>query len=130
MPHYLLTVGEKEDWNRFLSKLPNEQQDIYFRPEYYELYENNGEGKAMCFVFVCEDEIALYPFLINSVNNLGYDLTDEYFDIQGAYGYNGVATSNNTISFKKKFQKTFCNYSNDSNIIAEFTTAHFSSSCS
>ena len=71
-----------------------------------ELYENNGDGKAQCFVFEENDEIALYPFLINSVNELGYDLDNEYFDIQGAYGYNGAVSSSYDEDIIKKF--LFC----------------------
>ena len=37
--------------------LPIDQQEIYFTPEYYELYENNGEGKAICFVYKEAEDI-------------------------------------------------------------------------
>ena len=121
MSYLILTLNEKEEWSKLLGKLPIDQQDIYYTPEYYELYENNGEGKATCFVYKEAEDIAMYPFLINSVNELGYNLSEEYFDIQGAYGYNGVATSNNTISFKNNFQENFCNFCRNYNIIAEFT---------
>ena len=100
-------LDEKEQWTKLLGKLPIDQQDIYYTPEYYELHEKNGDGTAMCFVYQKNDDIALYPFLMNSVNDAGYDLDDTYFDIQGAYGYNGVVTSNNNISFRKKFYNSF-----------------------
>ena len=86
MSYKILTLGEKEEWAKSLEKLPIDQQDIYYTPEYYALYEKNGDGQAICFVFEKDKDIALYPFLINSVNDLGYELDDEYFDIQGAYG--------------------------------------------
>ncbi len=120
MSYKILTLGEKEEWTRLLEKLPIDQQDIYYTPEYYELYEENGDGQAMCFVFEKDDDIALYPFLKNSVNDLGYDLDDAYFDIQGAYGYNGVVSSNYNLSFRKEFYKTFYKYCEKKNIIAEF----------
>jgi len=121
MSYKILTLGEKEEWTRLLEKLPIDQQDIYYTPEYYELYEKNGDGQAMCFVFEKDDDIALYPFLKNSVNDLGYDLEKKYFDIQGAYGYNGVVTSNNSLSFINKFKDTFIEFCKNSNIVAEFT---------
>ena len=77
--------------------------------------------KAMCFVFRKNEGIALYPFLMNSVNDLGYDLDVTYFDIQGAYGNNGAVTLNDTISFKNEFDMIFKEFCTDSNIIAEFT---------
>jgi hypothetical protein len=121
MTYRVLTIDEKEEWSVLLERLPIDQQDIYYTPDYYELYEKNGYGKAMCFVFRKNDSIALYPFLMNSVNDLGYDLDVTYFDIQGAYGYNGAVTLNDTISFKNEFDTIFKEFCADSNIIAEFT---------
>ena len=77
----ILTLSEKDEWSKLLDKLPIEQQDIYYTPDYYELYERNGDGKAMCFVYEKNDDVALYPFLIKCINNLGYELDEEYFDI-------------------------------------------------
>ncbi|MDZ7821464.1 MAG: GNAT family N-acetyltransferase [Candidatus Marinimicrobia bacterium] len=45
----------------------------------------------------------------------------EYYDIQGAYGYNGVIASNYSNSFRKSFYEEFSKYCLDNNIIAEFT---------
>ncbi len=124
MDFKLLDLSNKKVWNSYLIKLPINQQDIYFTPEYYELYEKNGEGKAKCFVFEQNNKIALYPFLINSVNELGYKLDKEYFDIQGAYGYNGVISSSNDEEFINDFYEAFDNYCRENNIIAEFTRFH------
>ena len=121
MSYKILTLNDPEEWNNLLAKLPVEQQDIYYTPEYYSLYENYGDGKAMCFVFEKDGDIALYPFLINSVNALGYDLDKEYYDIQGAYGYNGVVSSSYKGSFIKEFFKEFNSFCTDINIIAEFS---------
>ena len=49
MSYRLLTLEQKEEWSTLLEKLPIDQQDIYYTPEYYELYECNGAGKAICF---------------------------------------------------------------------------------
>ncbi|MDD3567448.1 MAG: GNAT family N-acetyltransferase [Bacteroidales bacterium] len=124
MSYKTLTLKDSEEWNNQLTKLPVEQQDIYYTPEYYSLYENYGDGKAMCFVFEKDGDIALYPFLINSVNALGYELDKEYFDIQGAYGYNGVLTNTYNCTFIDNFYKSFYNYCQPNNIIAEFTRFH------
>jgi len=121
MSFRVLKLEDKEEWSRLLNKLPLNQQDIYYTPEYYELYEKNGEGKAKCFVYEKKDDIALYPFLLNSVNDLGYDLNDIYFDIKGAYGYNGCVYSLYSVEFATAFSKAFTNYCSENNIIAEFT---------
>ncbi len=124
MLYKILDLSPKKEWNKYLYKLPINQQDIYFTPEYYELYEKNGDGKAQCFVFEEKGEIALYPFLINSINKLGYKLDEEYYDIQGAYGYNGVIASSYDEEFIKSFSEYFTKYCNQNNIIAEFTRFH------
>ncbi|MCD4731451.1 MAG: hypothetical protein K8R74_12670, partial [Bacteroidales bacterium] len=120
----ILDLSIKKDWNCYLTKIPANQQDIYFTPEYYELYEKNGDGKAKCFVFEQNEKISLYPFLINSINELGYKLDNECFDIQGAYGYNGVISSSYDVVFINDFYKSFDNYCRENNIIAEFTRFH------
>ncbi len=122
--HKILTTKEKQSWNHYLEKLPIDKQDIYYTPNYYKIYENYGDGKAYCFVFQEENSIAIYPFLKNSINKLGYDLETEYYDIQGAYGYNGIISNNYEKSFKNKFFKEFEKYCNSENIIAEFTRFH------
>jgi hypothetical protein len=124
MSFKILTLNDSEEWNNLLAKLPAEQQDIYYTPEYYSLYEKNGDGKALCFVFEKDGNIALYPFLINSVNALGYNLDKEYFDIQGAYGYNGVVSSNYEKAFINEFYDSFNSFCAENKIIAEFTRFH------
>lgn len=124
MNYKILTLKEVADWEKFIALVPVNQHDIYFTPEYYSLYENYGDGKALCFVYEKDGDIALYPFLQNSVNELGYDLDDEYFDIQGAYGYNGVISSTYSPLFIQEFYKTFNSFCTDNKIIAEFVRFH------
>jgi hypothetical protein len=120
----VLDLNQAELWNDYLKLLPIEQQDIYYTPEYYSIYQNLGDGKAQCFVFQHNNNIAVYPYLFNSVNELGYDLAENYFDIQGAYGYNGIITSSYDSDFKIRFHHCFSEYCDSQNIIAGFTRFH------
>jgi hypothetical protein len=120
----ILTTEYSDKWTEYLERLPSDQQDIYFTPEYYRLYEELGDGRAKCFVYVKEKDLALYPFLLNNVNDLGFQLDKEYSDIQGAYGYNGIITSNRHREFINGFYETFDHYCKENNIIAEFTRFH------
>ena len=120
MIYRILTLSQKNEWNKYLKKFPISQQDIYFTPEYYELYENKGDGEAQCFVFEKDGEISLYPFLKNSINKLGYDFDAEYYDIQGAYGYNGPISTTANRNFLDEFSLAFNDYCINENIIAEF----------
>lgn len=99
-------------------------QDIYFDANYISIYEKLGEGRSRSFVYTNKDKKATYSFLINSVNDLNFDLDKEYFDIQSAYGYNGVLTNSYDSQFIEAFYKVFSNYCNNNNIIAEFTRLH------
>ena len=120
----MLDLSDAVKWNRYLQRLSTGRQDIYFTPEYYKLYENLGDGNAKCFVFEKKEDIALYPFLINAVNDLGYDLDKEYSDIQGAYGYNGIISSSNKSEFISSFYVAFDDFILKNNIIVEFTRFH------
>lgn len=120
----ILTLKDSQKWINFIDCLPKTQQDVYYTPEYYSLYEKNGDGEANCFIFEEFGNIAIYPFLKNSINQLGYSLNKEYFDIQGAYGYNGVLTNSKHTDFIKKFYQSFDNYCLKNNIITEFIRFH------
>ena len=120
----VLDLSDKVKWDEYLQRIPGQQQDIYFTPEYYSLYEDLGDGKAKCFVFKKDNNIALYPFLLNSVNGLGYNLSKSYYDIQGAYGYNGVVSNDCSVEFISDFYKALEKYILKENIIAEFTRFH------
>lgn len=120
----MLSLKTSSEWQIYLNRLPSRCCDVYFSPEYYALYERNGDGKACCFVYEEEGETVLYPFLINSINQLGYELDDEYYDIQGAYGYNGIITSSKNTDFIARFHDCFDKYCQERNIIAEFSRFH------
>lgn len=124
MNYKFLTLKDYAEWNAYLQNLPLDQQDVYYTPEYYKIYEDNGDGTALCFVFEKNGQLAIYPFLINSVNKIGYKLDKEYYDIQGAYGYNGVVSSSYEKDFIDAFYKTFNTYCIENNIIAEFIRFH------
>lgn len=120
----LLTLGNSEAWNKYLQQIPAEKRDIYFTPEYYSLYQNYGDGEACCFVFEKDGDIVLYPFLRNPITPLGYHLDKEYYDIQGAYGYNGIIASTYTPDFIKAFWETFDLWCQENSIVAEFSRFH------
>lgn len=120
----ILTLDNTNRWKMYLNQLTSIERDFYYTPEYYSIYESHGEGKACCFVFKEGNRLALYPFLINSINSLGYELDSEYYDIQGAYGYNGIISNSLDPKFIDSFFNTFWEYCVRNNIVAEFTRFH------
>lgn len=120
----VLGLIDSADWSKLLDSLPPDRKDVYFTPDYYSLYQKYGDGEARCFVFEKDGELVLYPFLMNRITNLGYTLDKEYYDIQGAYGYNGVISSSDNIDLVKEFWRVFDEWCADNNIIAEFMRFH------
>ena len=62
MKSFCLDLKNKELWNQYWSRLSENRRDIYFSPDYYEIYEKKGDGIAKCFVFEKGDDFLLYPF--------------------------------------------------------------------
>jgi len=120
----VLQLSDERKWQKYISRLPSDKQDVYYTPEYYRLYHDLKDGKARCFVYHEQGDLALYPFLINPVNISVFDLNRKYYDIQGAYGYNGVVSTSETQSFIQGFYCSFNNFCSDNSIIAEFTRFH------
>ncbi len=124
MAFEIYSLKEIDLWNQALKKLPVEQQDIYYTPDYYRIYEEYGDGEAFCFVYHEGDKLAVYPFLKNSVNNVVRNFESNYYDIQGAYGYNGVVSSSYDENFINAFYAAFNDFCQKENIIAEFSRFH------
>lgn len=124
MIYTIYSLNDKKGWLESFEKLPPQDRDVYFTPEYYSLYQNYGDGEARCFVFEKDGERVLYPFLINPITPLGYKLAKEYYDIQGAYGYNGIITSAEDAAFIAAFWEAFDAYCQENDIVAEFTRFH------
>lgn len=120
----MVIIEDVAKWKNKMQMLQSEQCDIYFSPEYYSLYQNYGDGNAQCFVFEKEGNLALYPFLKNPIRSLGYELDKEYYDIQGAYGYNGLIASTDDADFISDFWKEFDAYCEENDIVAEFMRFH------
>ncbi|MFC2443208.1 MAG: hypothetical protein ACFNUO_10455, partial [Capnocytophaga ochracea] len=120
----ILDLSNKEEWNEYLRMIPNYNKDIYFTPEYYKAYQENGDGKAICFVFEENSNIAIYPFLINEVP-AGYGFKG-CKDIQSVYGYSGIVHNdiNDFEIFKEHFFNSFYEYCQNEKIITEFCRFH------
>lgn len=116
----LFTTSPQSLWKRYLRRFPDVLREVYFLPEYYKLYEND-DVEAQCFVYEDKGKIVLYPYLKTAVNcGLKLELDRRYYDIEGAYGYNGVITNTDDRTFLGEFADVFMDFCNRENIIAEF----------
>jgi hypothetical protein len=98
--------------------------DIYYEPNYLQVLAKQEGAVYEVFKHESYSNIALYPFLITAVNDMGYNLNERFFDIHGAYGYNGVISNSDDPQFIHSFYDAFNQYCKEKNIIAEFTRFH------
>jgi len=113
---------KSDKWNEYLKCFKPSETDIYFTKEYHRLHEENGDGKALCFVYREDSSIAMYPFIMNEIK--GYALTVEYYDIESVYGYSGPISNSKEEKFLSNFENAFLEYCNKNNIVAEFIRFH------
>jgi hypothetical protein len=117
----LLDLGCRDEWKSYHERLPAACSDIYASPDYYEVFEKRGDGKAHGYLYEEGEGFVLYPFLMNPVRPLGLlDPDEEYFDIQGAYGYNGPYASSVDDSLIGGFSREFVTFCHEAHIVAEF----------
>lgn len=96
-------------------------QEIYFSPAYYALCETPS-ARAECFVCERDRDFVLYPYLKTDLRAaLAFPLSENLYDIEGAYGYNGPACSSADPALLQAFGTAFTAHCQDNNIIAEFT---------
>lgn len=93
-------------------------EDIYFSPDYYKLNRHIQEGEAQCFIFKHKGHTCLYPYFLRKIPGT------EFFDIEGAYGYNGVSNATDDPEYLSAFHQAFSLHCQKQNIIAEFTRFH------
>lgn len=120
----ILRLSDSLEWEQLLKQLSAKEFDVYYTPEYYSLYQNYGDGEACCYVFEKDGEIVMYPFLRNPITPLGYKLNKEYYDIQGAYGYNGIVVSNHDPGLINAFWASFDAWCQENDVVAEFSRFH------
>ncbi len=109
---------EEAGWDEIFYMLPKDLQDPFFCRSYFN--PQNIFEEPICFVAIEKKNIFYFPFLKTKINDLGYNLNKDYYDIQGIYGYNGILTNTNDFEFIQKARDLFISYCQQENIIAEF----------
>lgn len=118
----MILKSNDELWDRYISKLPKEKQDVYYTRQYYKMSELIEGGEAQLFVFETMDNFALYPYIRHVVDcDRGEAL---FYDIETAYGYGGPVIKTEDHDFEKAFEAAFLKHCQQENIIAEFIRFH------
>ena len=58
-------------WEDLSQNIPH--ADVYFLPQYAQIYERKGDGSAHCFVYCSVNGLVLYPFLLPRILTIPID---------------------------------------------------------
>ena len=117
--HFLwLDSSDRKLWTQGLDLLPLVKRDIYYNPDYINLYARNRD-KVNCYMFFHGDKIYVYPFIASPVPEI-----NGYFDISTAYGYGGPVSNSDDQTFLKEAYSCFIEESRKNKIIAELIKFH------
>ncbi|MDE2028087.1 MAG: GNAT family N-acetyltransferase [Candidatus Omnitrophica bacterium] len=120
MQEGILTLEDRERWIKYLGMLPEGKQDVYLGPDYYALYQT-PEKRVECFFAEEGGKVFLYPYLKTHINRaVDFELDGDFYDIEGAYGYNGFAVSDDDADFSRRCAGIFAQYCSRERIVAEF----------
>jgi len=124
---HVLSLDDKQAWRDFYQRIPMDRRDLYFTPEYFDLSIINANAMKQnveCVVVECDDRVALYPYIKQEIPRDYAPDGGPYYDIEGAFGYGGIITSDYSQDFRQEFYYLFDNYCRKSGIIAEFSVNH------
>lgn len=123
----VITVSNKQEWHSLLLKAGG--ADIYYYPEYLELYRDQGE--PVLFAVETEENCLIYPFLKRSLMKLKIfadcSETEEFFDLTSPYGYGGHYTSaegKEQSELIRTFGNEFNRYCRDNRVVSQFVRYH------
>lgn len=112
-------------WQKRLSSLPAEMQDVYFLPQYLALHCSKPNSRGLCFVFSNKNRTWLYPFILRTFLEVaGVSFTTPFQDIETAYGYGGPLANCREPVFLAEAHASFKDWCRATNIIAEFIRLH------
>ncbi|MCA0985132.1 GNAT family N-acetyltransferase [Halobacillus yeomjeoni] len=131
MTIHIYDTTEKESWHHYLERVPG--KDVYFTPEYAELYEKNGEGKAFLLVYEEGDSFIYYPFLKRALNQIPFlnnklERYGDLYDLTTPYGYGGPITNADEGESRRqlfeRFTPIFEQFCQKEGIVTEFLRFH------
>lgn len=114
-------LQDLESWDKLYDMLSLDVKSPFFSSDYYRSYGTLTDGDYECFWLYLDDKnFLLYPYIISSVNSLGYDLAYDVHDVCGAYGYNGPIGNVQDLSLIVAFNNQLKEYFADRRVVTEF----------
>jgi len=107
-------------WKDCFNRLPEAARDVFNSPEYLINAEACGFGKSQCLTLVVDNSLYYLPFLIVAIDDPSFIDFKDYQDMQGVYGYNGIAALNPTVECDKVFNALLEEFAMENNVITAF----------
>jgi GNAT acetyltransferase-like protein len=122
----LNAATDGDSWDDMLSRVPKEQQDIYFSSGYVGLHRFAPETEALLFAFTRHEHVWLYPFLRQRITSIGSKKFGDHawYDIESAYGYGGPLATSRDENFLAEAHASFTQWAADNGVVAEFVRLH------
>lgn len=126
------SVGDFAKWSSFIQKLPPEDRDIHFLPEYGRIYQKTY-GYEPCLAYYEDgNNFVIQPFVKRPLNGLPFlkeqKIEELYYDIANAYGYGGPVRRcddpHKVPQLLIEFDRHFSTYCRELRIASEFTSLH------
>jgi hypothetical protein len=116
----VLQLKDFDDWQRAFHQLPVAWQDVHFRPGYYRVHESR-DATAACAVMSDNRGVVLYPFLRCRITDPRVSGGEALYDLQGAPGYNGIASSTENNDCLAEFHHLLSEYCRETKVVAEIS---------
>jgi hypothetical protein len=117
----VLEAGEREGWTAVLNA--SVRHDFHHLPQYHQVSEKRGEGRAALFVYHEEEHFIALPLLLRPV-----DAEDPggWQDATSVYGYAGPVSSHETMpaNIVENFQRALASALEERRVVAVFSRLH------
>jgi hypothetical protein len=125
----LTILKRTSEWPAALSIVCSGVQDVYYAPEFFEVYSRQYGATPEAVFYEDEDIAVFYPYLLRDIKKIPafVDLRGDWFDITTPYGYGGPLIKEKStkaaIAFAR-YLSEFESYAHERSIVTEFIRFH------
>jgi hypothetical protein len=118
-------LNDINEWKQAISSFPEICRDIYFTPEYLQMYVPGNSGQAICLKYQEKKQIWLFPVLCNPIHKIGNILLPSgLYDLETAYGYGGPLSNSDNQDFLQRANQALIYWAKNNGIVAQFIRFH------
>lgn len=115
------SLSSSNKWEELFNRLPKSRRSPFFSSAYYASYAQLEQDEVQCFwAYKNDKNFLFYPYIKKNINELGYKLPGEFFDICGAYGYNGPIGKAEDDGFLQLYNQALQKHLLNSKVVTEF----------